>query len=66
MRQRKETHSLELVWRGSQSYGSETDMFTSQYPTGALITPGLLLLLVMMRLLPARYQIKPLFNFLER
>ncbi|WIA23262.1 hypothetical protein OEZ85_000032 [Tetradesmus obliquus] len=34
MQQRKANRSLELVWRGSEAYGSETDMFTSQYPTG--------------------------------
>jgi hypothetical protein len=34
MAQRKRNHSLELVWRGSQAYGSESDLFTSQYPTG--------------------------------
>jgi hypothetical protein len=34
MAQRKRNHSLELVWRGSEAYGSESDLFTSQYPTG--------------------------------
>lgn len=33
---RKANRSMELVWRGSESYGSETDMFTSQYPTGGV------------------------------
>ncbi|WIA15623.1 hypothetical protein OEZ85_002250 [Tetradesmus obliquus] len=40
MMQRKQNHSVELVWRGSESYGSETDMFTSQYPTGNYGPPG--------------------------
>jgi hypothetical protein len=34
MAQRKKNRSLELVWRGSEAYGSESDLFTHQYPTG--------------------------------
>uniref|UniRef100_A0A383VWB2 Glycoside hydrolase family 38 central domain-containing protein n=1 Tax=Tetradesmus obliquus TaxID=3088 RepID=A0A383VWB2_TETOB len=40
MRLRKANRSMELAWRGSESYGSETDMFTSQYPTGTYGPPG--------------------------
>jgi hypothetical protein len=32
--QRKKMRALELVWRGSQAFGSEADLFVSQYPTG--------------------------------
>jgi hypothetical protein len=34
MERRKKNRSLELIWRGSTAYGTETDMFMSQYPTG--------------------------------
>lgn len=34
MQQRKSNRSLEFVWRGSESYGAESDIFVSQYPTG--------------------------------
>jgi hypothetical protein len=34
MAQRKKNRSLELVWRGSEAYGSESDLFTYHYPTG--------------------------------
>jgi hypothetical protein len=36
--QRKMNHSLEFVWRGSEAYSTETDMFVSQYPTGTHFT----------------------------
>jgi hypothetical protein len=32
--QRKAKHQLELVWQGSRSFGAESELFTSQYPTG--------------------------------
>ncbi|WIA37079.1 hypothetical protein OEZ86_014052 [Tetradesmus obliquus] len=41
MEERKRNHSLELVWRGSEAYGSESDLFTSQYPTGNYGPPSM-------------------------
>ncbi|KAF8065729.1 alpha-mannosidase [Scenedesmus sp. PABB004] len=39
--QRKAAHNLELVWRGSETYGAESDLWMSQYPTGNYGPPSM-------------------------
>lgn len=34
MQQRRSRGQFEMVWRGSQAYGAESDLWMSQYPTG--------------------------------
>lgn len=41
LQQRKETGNLELVWRGSESMGPESDIFVVQYPTGNYGPPSM-------------------------
>ena len=37
---RKKAKQMELVWRGSQSYGDTAEIFTGNFPSGILLSTG--------------------------
>jgi hypothetical protein len=35
---RKEAKAMEMIWRGSSSWGAASDIFTQQYPSGNYVS----------------------------
>jgi hypothetical protein len=40
MEQRQKRHQMELLWRGSDAFGAESDLFVLQSPSGTYTTPS--------------------------